>query len=151
MKNHVTTSFVKWHEHSLDERDRARIALHLEACEACRIYYTKMSSIFDDRSLLAVKEIKQDPFLPSRVKAIFSENRKARRHLNLTPLIRWSLAGIGAGVALMIGILTGQGLDNAQQPVRTTTNLSEYYGIISQQGSIDTWNQSIVPAQEDKQ
>ena len=140
MKNHVTKLFTGWHEHRLTGRDNARVSLHLEECTGCRRYYEKMSSVFDDRSLLASRELKPDPFLPARVKTLLAEGRGARRRSKI-PVLRWSLAGIGAAVALLIGIYTGKGLDNAQQPVATAANLSEYYGIIFQQGSIDTWDQ----------
>lgn len=145
MKNHVTYLFLDWHENRISASDRSRIEQHLKHCDGCRMYYERMSGVFDDRSLLALKDLQPDPYLPARIRSL----RGPRR--NLSPIIRWSLAGAVATVALLVGAYIGQGLSGNGQAAQGTNDMSEYHDVIAQHGTIDQWNSAAESVQGEQQ
>ncbi|HEV8537847.1 MAG TPA: zf-HC2 domain-containing protein [Bacteroidota bacterium] len=150
MKNHVTKLFLKWHERRLSDRDRIEVERHLKQCDACRKYYEKLSAVFDDRSLLAIGDLLPDPYLPSRIKALHESTETGPRRL-VPPILRWSLAGAGATLAVVIGTYIGSGLYNDQQTGQASSDMSEYHDVISQHGSIDQWDYSAGSSEGDRQ
>ena len=138
MKHHVKNLFLDWHENNISADDRSRIEQHLGQCIGCRTFYEKMSGVFDDRSLLAMKEIQVDPYLPSRIISLAEDlNRRPRPHLQ--PIVRWTVAVAGVSIAIILGTYIGQGLSGSGQTTQETDDITGYYDVIAQHGAIDQW------------
>src|SRR5947209_327768 len=133
MIDHVTKLFLEWHEDTISEQHRTKVNSHLEQCSTCRMYFEKMSAVIDDPSLLKLKEIQANPNLPARIRALKAGYEQRHRHY---PILRWSFAGAGAVLGIIIGIYLGKGLPGIEQTSQSGTDLSEYHNVIAQHGLI---------------
>ncbi len=144
MIKHVTKLFLSWHEGKISGQENSLIERHLEQCDSCRNYYKKMSRVFNDNSLLALGELQPDPYLPNRIESLLNESERIPNR-RFYPALRWSIAGIGAVLAVIIGVYIGNDLSVSQPASLTVNDMSDYYSVIAQHGSVDRMNYNDEP------
>ena len=139
MSKHVKTYFVGWLEKKVSEKQHRLIDQHLENCDGCRTYFSKMSILLEPSALSGNTSQEPDPSLPTRIKAMIYE-RKQRSLAGAQPRwLRWSFAGGALLLALGIGIFLGKGLSARQNTAENTDFVSDYYEAFSQNGFADHW------------
>lgn len=149
MEQHVTKYFLAWQERSLPEREQARIADHLDACEACRTYFDALGFAFDPARSDPVPRLEPDPYLPARIEALAAGGQRRTARI---PILRISGAIISAAAAIVIGFFLGADLAPQLQQPGTANVYSSYYRVLSQRNFASTsWDSVLTAAREEKQ
>ena len=139
MSKHVKTYFIGWLEKKVSEKQRRLIDQHLEMCNGCRTYFSKMSVLLEPSTLPGITNLEPDPLLPARIKSIVSEGKERSLAGAQPHWVRWSFAGVALSLAIGIGIFLGKGLSPRQNTAENTDFVSDYYEAFSQNGFADHW------------
>jgi hypothetical protein len=141
MNSHVTKLFLVWHEHKLDEGKRLDVEHHLASCDTCSSYFKKMSGAFTPIDQTRMSPLEANPHLPARIETLrLKGDRHARAFTAYGRWLQWSFAGIGVGVAVIIGITLGKELSGKVNERKSTDIVTIYYQAFSQNGFADNWD-----------
>jgi predicted anti-sigma-YlaC factor YlaD len=117
MNRHVRKYFLDYIENR--EVPREEIQGHLQSCEGCRRYYEKMIRFLDPKAIAGMPQLIPDPFLPARVVALSSNQRKSGRHAAISQT-RIALEGVALLIAVAAGIILGKTVSSGS--TRTSTD-----------------------------
>lgn len=134
--NHIRSLFLPWIELSLDEHQQRLVDEHLKDCDPCRQYFNAMSQILLPSPGTAQDELKSDPFLPTRIRAL-AETSTAQGHHKAPAAVRWALRTALFAVAMACGIYMGEKLSYRTTTVTDQNVITEYSDALQVGGIAD--------------
>ena len=148
---HIKSKFSDWSDGNLPGTEMNEIEQHLSACTDCKKYFDLMSDLVSPDSKTILKELEPDPFLPTRIKAIAGNGVK---HSGSKPAIsrsRWMFITLASSLAILLGIMLGQGLYNSRQNYNSSNSIiSAYSQLYAHESLSDHFESAISNRQENK-
>jgi predicted anti-sigma-YlaC factor YlaD len=144
-RTHVKNAFLDWFEGKLTGEKKAQVEQHLKSCRDCQVYFQKMAEVWGEADLSIFPQLSPDPFLPARLKALAQEQQNAagqnqKAFLQWPKTIRLGFSTLALFAAIVIGVLLGKGLSNANTAGDEYSEedlLSSYYLLFLQQNLAD--------------
>ncbi len=131
-RKHVKYLFQDWLENKLDVQNRKKVEVHLEDCEACRMYYKQLSTIINQPELSSLKDLQPDPYLPTRIKSVLDKEISDDSYFKSFHLLRWIITTGVLIVAFGMGIFLGNELYTSFRKQVENELISAYYEALSQ-------------------
>jgi len=145
MNQHVTKSFLHWHEKRLSIDERQFVDRHLGECPSCKAYFEKMSFLLSSPDPEFVPRLEVDGLLLEDIRK--SLRREAHNPDTTTVMAwaQWSLRAAAVFAALITGVLLSRGWEAAaaNQKKADQEIMTAFYEEFSQQSMSDSW-QTIV-------
>jgi predicted anti-sigma-YlaC factor YlaD len=148
MNKHVKIYFLDWTENRIS--DKIEIERHLQECNSCRLYFEKMTKLFDPGVISGLPKLIPDPFMPTRTTALAEERRQANAKIMFSKL-RLSLEGFALILAVVIGIMLGKAISAEPTQYKTNDILSIYYNALSQEDFSSKMESILEPLKGDNQ
>jgi predicted anti-sigma-YlaC factor YlaD len=134
--NHIRSLFLPWIELSLNEHQQRLVEDHLKGCESCRQYFDSMSLVVLPSGGIAPEELKSDPFLPTRIRAL-AEATTARGQQKAPAALRWALRTALFAIAMACGIYMGEKLSSHTTTITDQNVITEYSDALQVGGIAD--------------
>jgi predicted anti-sigma-YlaC factor YlaD len=148
---HIKSKFLEWSEGSLSKGEMIEIEQHLSGCSDCKKYFDLMIKLVSPDTKNNLKELEPDPFLPTRIKAIVDTEKKDFSSKPVMTYLRWFFITLVSSLAIFLGIMLGQGLYNSKQNYNSSSSIvSDYYQVYSQEGLSNNFESVISTGQENK-
>lgn len=135
MNKHVRKYFVEWHSGRLSEKQKALIESHLENCNACNMFFSKMENTLKIPSQQLLEVLPADPYLARRIIARAEQEKWPARRFN--PALRYAVGTVLVFTAVSIGFTLGQNLAKQNQDESGNQLISEFYESYQQESFED--------------
>ena len=140
---HLTYLYLEFREKKLPESIMNEIERHLSVCPECEEYFQKMDLLFNVKNLWKIIDLEPDPYLPSKVTMLMSNNPRPGRKQFRPRLIPLTVGTAALALAVSLGIFLGKGIAPSVEKVDSTTIAATYIESFQQHGFGDHWGMAL--------